>query len=118
MKVSLPMQIHFMEANPNVQDNAGRYAVMRGPIVYCMEGLDNGENLRDITILEQGSHRVVTEDMIPAPVLYMDAKRRKMTDELYRIKNAQREFFTARLIPYFSFANRKATDLLVWCMVD
>ena len=117
IKISLPMKIHFMEANPNVQDNAGRYAVMRGPIVYCMEGLDNGENLRDISILEQGTHRVVTESMIPAPVLYMDAKRRKMTDELYRIKNDDREFFTARLIPYFSFANRQATDLLVWCMV-
>jgi len=67
--------------------------------------------------LEQGTHCVKIEDTIPAPVLYMDAKRRKMTDELYRIKNAERESFIARLIPYFSFANRQATDLLVWCMV-
>lgn len=117
VNISLPMQIHFMEANPNVQDNAGRYAVMRGPIVYCMEGLDNGENLRDITILEHGTHRVAMEDEIPAPVLYMDAQRRKITDQLYRVKNAERESFTARLIPYFAFANREPTDMLVWTMV-
>ena len=117
VNLSLPMEIHFMEANPNVQDNAGRYAVMRGPVVYCMEGLDNGENLRDITILEQGTHRVETENEIPAPVLYMDAQRRKVGSELYRVKNDDRENFTARLIPYFAFANRKPTDMLIWTMV-
>ncbi len=117
VKLSLPMHVHFMEANPNIQDNAGRYAVMRGPIVYCMEGIDNGENLRDITLLESSDVRLGTEDGIPAPVLYLDACRRVVTDKIYRIKSPEREFFTARLIPYFSFANRAATDLLVWCMV-
>ncbi|MBQ3055584.1 MAG: glycoside hydrolase family 127 protein, partial [Oscillospiraceae bacterium] len=30
--VDLPMEIHFVEANPYVQENSGRYAVQRGPI--------------------------------------------------------------------------------------
>ena len=115
--VDLPMQIHFMEANPHVQDNSGRYAVTRGPIVYCLEEVDNGENLRDITLLENSDVQVVSEDGIPAPVLYMGAERRKETASLYRLKNAERIPFTARLIPYFSFANREASDLIVWTMV-
>lgn len=115
--VNLPMHLHFMEANPYVQDNAGRYAVQRGPIVYCMEELDNGENLRDITLLENSEVRVESEEGIPAPILYIGAERRCSTDKLYQLKNDKRERFVARLIPYFSFANRKASDMLVFTMV-
>lgn len=115
--IDLPMHIHFVEANPNVQDNSGRYAVTRGPIVYCMEAIDNGENLRDITLCENGSISINNEDTIPAPVIYIDAERRKPTNRLYSVKSDERIKFTARLIPYFCFANREATDMLVWTMV-
>lgn len=115
--VELPMEIHFIEANPYVQDDAGRYAVQRGPVVYCMEEIDNGENLRDITLYENGRMRVESEDGIPAPVIYMDAERRPSNNKLYSIKSNERIKFTARLIPYFAFANREASDMLVWTMV-
>ncbi|MBO5837101.1 MAG: glycoside hydrolase family 127 protein [Oscillospiraceae bacterium] len=115
--VDLPMEIHFIEANPYAQDNSGRYAVQRGPAVYCMEEIDNGENLRDITLLENSEKKVVCEEGIPAPVIYMGAERRPATNQLYSIKNDERVSFTARLIPYFAFANREASDMLVWTMV-
>lgn len=116
--VDLPMEVHFVEANPYVQDNSGRYALQRGPIVYCMEEIDNGENLRDIRLLEKGSIKVVKEEGIPAPVIYIDARRRVATDKLYSLKNNTYTEFTARLIPYFSFANRQASDMIVWTMVE
>lgn len=116
--VDLPMELHFVEANPYVQDNSGRYAVQRGPIVYCMEEIDNGENLRDIRLLENGTVKVAKEEGIPAPVIYIDAKRRAVTDKLYYLKNDTYTSFTARLIPYFSFANREASDMIVWTMVE
>ncbi len=115
--VDLPMEIHFVEADPRVQDLSGRFAVTRGPIVYCMEGLDNGENLRDVAFIEGGNARAVAEEGIPAPVLYMDAQRREQYNTLYRVKNDKRIPFTARLIPYFSFSNRGKTDLLIWAQV-
>lgn len=40
---------------------------MRGPLVYCMEGIDNGENLRDITLLESGRIEIREEEGLPAP---------------------------------------------------
>lgn len=115
--VDLPMKLHFLEANPCVQEDSGRYAVQRGPIVYCMEGSDNGENLRDITLLEDSDIRVEKEDGIPAPVIYIGAERRRRTDQLYSLKTRERVSFRARLIPYFAFANREETDMLVWTMV-
>ncbi len=115
--LDLPMEVHFIEANPCVQDDSGRYAVQRGPIVYCMEEIDNGENLRDVTLFENSETSIVSEDGIPAPVIYISGERRPSTDRLYSLKNNDRISFTARLIPYFSFANREATDMLVWTMV-
>ena len=115
--LDLPMELQFIEANPYVQDNSGRYAVQRGPIVYCMEEIDNGENLRDITLLEQGKETVAQEEGVPAPILYLSAERRPASEGLYRLKNKERIPFTARLIPYFSFANREPSDMLVWTMV-
>jgi DUF1680 family protein len=114
--VDLPMEVHFIEANPYVQDDAGRYAVMRGPLVYCMEEIDNGENLRDITLLENSSVHIAQEEL-PAPVIYIPAQRRLPVSTLYSLKNDKRQTFTARLIPYFSFANREETDMLIWTMV-
>lgn len=117
VSIDLPMKVHFIEANPYVQDNSGRYAIQRGPIVYCMEEIDNGENLRDITLLEGSDIRIENENDIPAPVIYIDAERRPATKHLYSLKSNKRVKFTARLIPYFSFANREASDMLVWTMV-
>ena len=115
--VELPMSVQVIEANPHVQDNAGRYAITRGPIVYCMEAVDNGEDLRDITLIADGDIAVKAEEGLPAPVLYMAAERRPVTEALYRIRSAERIPFTARLIPYFAFANRGETDMLVWAQV-
>lgn len=115
--VTLPMEVHFMEANPEVQDNAGRYAVMRGPIVYCMEGIDNGRMLRDITLLDDGTASVAMEDGILAPILYMNGERRVKRVSLYHLKSGDHYCVKVRLIPYFAIANRGATDMVVWTMV-
>lgn len=117
ISINLPMNVHFMEANPNVQDDSGRFAVMRGPIVYAMEGIDNGENLRDITLLEEGNMEIVNDEFFPVPVIVMDAQRRANTNKLYSIKNNTRIPFKAKLIPYLGIFNRGATDMLIWTMV-
>ena len=112
-EVILPMKVHFIEANPLVQDNSGRYAVQYGPLVYCLEEIDNGESLRDITLFENGNIEIRKENL-PAPVIYMDGCRRKRADCLYRQKSEERIPLRARLIPYFAFANRDETDMIVW----
>jgi DUF1680 family protein len=82
-----------------------------------MEGVDNGENLRDITLLDNGTYHIAAENF-PAPVIYMEACRRLKTERLYYPRTNRRQKFTAKLIPYFAFGNRGATDMLVWAMVQ
>jgi uncharacterized protein len=40
--LSLPMEIRRVVAHPSVKDDAGKVALERGPLVYCLEGADNG----------------------------------------------------------------------------
>ena len=40
-----PMPVRMMAANPMVREDAGRVAFVRGPITFCAEGADNGDNL-------------------------------------------------------------------------
>ncbi len=41
--IDMPMEIRLTEANPNVYTNAGRVAIERGPIVFCMEKAGNAQ---------------------------------------------------------------------------
>lgn len=116
--LTLPMQIHFIEADPRVRDCSGRCAVMRGPIVYCLEGVDNGSNLSDITLVEDAPAEVLRWDSFPAPVLRLAARRRKPAQSLYQTHSRERLDFTATLIPYFCFANRGISDMQIWTQVQ
>ena len=35
----------MIAANPLVREDAGKVAFIRGPLAYCAEGADNGDNL-------------------------------------------------------------------------
>jgi len=40
-----PIHSHFVSANTRVRENIGKVALVRGPLCYCLEEMDNGENL-------------------------------------------------------------------------
>lgn len=56
--LTFSMPVHMKTADPKVRQDIGRVAFTRGPITYCMEGIDNGINLHlcrvDLTRL--GAH--------------------------------------------------------------
>ena len=113
LELELPMHVHFVEADPRISETAGKCAVTRGPIVYCLEGIDNGSNLWDITLLENGQFVEVSSDY-GVPTLEVDALRRPAATGLYQQRSKERLPFAAKLIPYFAFANRGITDMQIW----
>ena len=40
----------FVHANPKVRADSGKAALMRGPLVYCLEETDNGSNLASVFV--------------------------------------------------------------------
>jgi DUF1680 family protein len=50
IECNLPMQPEYVECNPLVQENLGRLALQRGPIVYCLEQADNPAGVFDLAL--------------------------------------------------------------------
>ena len=117
IKLSFDMPIRFVEAHPRVWDDAGRIAVTRGPLVYCLEAKDNEVPLREIRLDRSAEYKSVTDGELGIPVLDTVGFVRQWNDEeLYSDEARELVPVPVRLIPYFAFANRGATDMLIWTL--
>ena len=99
------------------RDAAGRVAVGRGPIVYCAEGVDNGEGLHRLLLPKDAPLRCMDSDLLGGmTVIEAEGLRETMDgDGLYLAdRNSARESASIRLIPYHRWANRGKNEMLVW----
>jgi len=121
INLELPMEIEIIESHPKIKDNVGKVAIKRGPIVYCMEQVDNpwgdprymeiadynlkaepSEILEGIVIIK-GKGKIV-DSRIWESNLYLPK------EEVERNKK-EVEFIT---IPYYAWANREKGPMTVW----
>ena len=119
LEFDFKMKVKFIEARPEAVFDCGRYAVTRGPIVFCMEGVDNGSCIRDIRLKSRARFKYSKNKELGVPMLTVDAYRRKRDADipLYREKTDEFEKTQAVLIPYYAFANRGESEMQVWHIV-
>jgi DUF1680 family protein len=104
-------------AHHEVMDDAGRVALMRGPVVYCAERIDNNNvNLHRLCVNEDQLDPQLEYD--ETSMLYNITVRGFIEEKpsaLYSRADKQ-EFIPERikLIPFCTFANRGPSDMLVW----
>ena len=108
--LDLDMQVRVVRASAHVLTNRGMSAVTYGPFVMCMEGVDNGGWLGGVKLL--GNYRVGFDSELNVPTVICDAVREDAVS-LYSDCIVS-EPFTAKLIPYFTFANRGESDMRIW----
>lgn len=121
LKLDLPMKIRLIEARPEAVFDCGRVAVTRGPVVYCLEGIDNGEPLRDIRIDAKTLKYRETGPVKGVPSITCAAKRRykEAYTELYTEAGTRPTLaLEAVFIPYYAMANRKETEMQVYTFAD
>ena len=115
--LALTMDTYLVEANEQVQNNTGRCAVMRGPVVFCLEGVDNGGNLHNIRLDPDAVFQTGFDSELGVMTLTTDDAYRKETADgapLYAKKTNSYDSVKAKWIPYYAFANRGDSDMLVW----
>ena len=118
--LDLPMPVEFAEANPLLRADNGRVAIMRGPVVYCLESADNGEDLEALQLTDpEGFRAEVDDSLFPGMVkLTGPALRRKpwTTGALYRTyRPGDLEECEITAIPYAFWDNREDTrEMIVW----
>ena len=115
LDIDFPMQPVFYHANPAVRADAGKCALMRGPIVYCLEGIDNGGALFDLRVDTAGAATLRFDAQMGANVITLPAEKSSAAARpLYTRDAAPFEKTTAAFIPYYAFANRGEADMAVW----
>lgn len=113
--LNLPMPIERVKADPRVLADKGRVALMRGPIVYCLEGLDNGGPISSLMIPADApiSAQFRPDLLNGVTVLQGTAQRARQGDDSVQFTPTQ---FTA--IPFYANSNREPTDMAVWIADD
>lgn len=106
----------FVAANPKVRANVGRVALCYGPVVYCLEGVDNGERLNQISVSPAAAkNATLVKDFHPLLSIEMEGLRDAEDERLYfPAEECAASPVKLKFIPYFAFANRGASDMLVW----
>ncbi len=118
IELSLPMHVLFMYANTSVQENCGKTVLQRGPVVFCAESIDNGEQLA--TILLDPKEVVSAEKAIisgsESIVLKTSAYREQegQDSDLYGRKVPERKKVGFTAIPYHQWGNRGECEMRVW----
>lgn len=117
----LPMTIRRVYANPKVRHAAGKVAIQRGPLVYCLEEADNGPELHNLSLpRESAFHQTAGTGVLQGKVLIEAQGLRIPTPEedkpLYSFdrQQTQTEKQTLVFIPWFSWANRGEGEMRVW----
>lgn len=113
--VEWDMPVRLVAANRRVHADAGRVAVMRGPVVYCAEGVDNGADLPAIRLDRNAAFTMQDSEWL-LPVLRTPAYRPVESEALYGEVGEEAEI-PLTLIPYHLFANRGESDLQVWFLI-
>jgi DUF1680 family protein len=120
------MPVRRLAAHPWLFENRGRVAVMRGPVLYCLEQAGNqGIDPREVSLPAGGklSARHVPDLLGGVTVIEGEALVRPVAESwaerLYRPVEAIEPANAAdrkpvTLIPYFAWANREPGPMEVW----
>ena len=103
-------RIKIIKCNPNVRSNIGKVAVMRGPIVYCLEEKDNGKDLQLLRLSRNPKFSFDGEsitangyrEIIENNALY------------YEFSEAEEKLVQLKFIPYYRWANRGENEMYVY----
>lgn len=127
IELGFDMTTHQVKANPAVVDDRGRVAFQRGPIVYCMEGLDQADRESathlvgyvakiDATTTEHFDSQLLDGVLVlehPATVSIAAADRQLYFSSAAPVEEKPTPA-TMRLIPYYAWANRQPSAMQVW----
>jgi hypothetical protein len=123
--IQLPMPVRRVATHPHALENAGRIALMRGPLLYCLEGVDHPDvDLRNVVVSDDVELESRFDPNLLGGVQVIEGEGAVASPApgwahaLYRtdvspVEAAQRPLrITA--IPYFAWANREPGAMQVW----
>jgi uncharacterized protein len=125
VELSFDMQPQALHANLAVTEDRGRVAFQRGPIVYCMEQLDQAIAAETQSFPRYTAQLTETTTTHYDPqlldgVVLMERRGEWLPaepDNLYQAASPSQvapQPITLRLIPYYAWSNRQLSAMQVW----
>ena len=114
IELKLAMPIHRVVARQEVEDDRGKFALERGPIVFCLEGQDNQDgHVLSLVVPEDAKFRTAYRGDLLGGVQTIAGSAITARREVERgIAVDKSHEFTA--IPYYAWAHRGASEMAVW----
>lgn len=103
IELDLPMAVRRVLSHPNVEEDAGKVALERGPLVYCAEGIDHGGKALDIAVPDDTAlHPEFNPELLDGIMVIkgnarLDGKELELT-----------------AIPYYAWSHRGVGEMAVW----
>ena len=106
----------FVRTNPNVRYNIRKASIFRGPILYCLEEIDNGKNLNRFVIDSNNSFNEKEDKINSENIISLSINGSKFddTNELYIKDKPKLSDAYLKFIPYYLWSNRGENEMLVW----
>ena len=119
IEITFDMEIRKVYANTNVREDIGCVALMRGPFVYCFEGVDNDSDVQSLILeaekIDQAKKEIMTDDLLKGMTsILVPAVRLESDDGLYSENPPKERSVMARAVPYFAWGNRGLNQMRVW----
>jgi hypothetical protein len=118
-ELDMEMPVQRIYAHPSVVATAGRVALQRGPIVYCLEEADNGTGLVELGLSRDARLETTFERDLLGGVVTISGQAVRFQscdwgDDLYRTHESKASLMRFKAVPYSVWANRCIGEMLVW----
>jgi len=119
IELKLDMPAERLYAHPGVIMDAGRVALKRGPLVYCIEEADNpGGRVQRLRLPRQADIRIVQKNEVFGGIVQLEANAKALDERdwtsLYRARPSSEHAATLTALPYYLWANRGQGSMVVW----
>ncbi|MBQ2991141.1 MAG: glycoside hydrolase family 127 protein, partial [Clostridia bacterium] len=114
--LELQMEAELYGSSPAIFDTAGKAALRRGPLVYCLESIDHDGSLAGVTyaVEHEARTRWGERELSGILLIEMQGYRKRMSEKPYGRLSEDMEPCRITGIPYFAWGNRGVSDMDVW----
>ncbi len=124
IQLDLPMHPRRIISDPRIADTAGKVALARGPLIYCLEQADHGEtDVRDIALpsfseIDARHDPGLLGGIVTLHALGHIVNRSTWQRTLYATApvatTGPAQSINITAIPYYAWANRQPGSMTVW----
>jgi DUF1680 family protein len=101
IELDLPMPVQRVVAHEAVKEDVGKVVLQRGPLVYCLEGVDNGGEVLRRTVRDDLEFDVEFNPGLLGGINVLKSRGKGSRESLVAI-------------PYYAWSHRGVGEMAVW----